>query len=472
MSDQADVAPENLPVVPLEAELRRDLPLSLKILSNDEWYQRIKQVSNLMANDHVTMPKHLHDKPAACFSILMQAYNWNMDPMFVARNTYMTPGGQIGFMGKLVQGILEQSGRFVGGPKVKYVGDWSKVTGKFTKRQNQYGKDFIVPSWTDKDAQGLGIIVSWQMRGETEPRVWPAEDEPFYLTQCFPLNSPLWATDPRTQIRYLAMRRFADQATPATLGGMPFDAEDLIDASDRAHNITPETERPRRQQYEAPAADPVDVYEVVDHLGEAVSYPGHAAASAAWCAALDAALKERGADGVLAVWENSAALMDELESRGHGDLTQKMGTYYAEVRERAGRSSKDIAAEKEAEERDRKEAAAAAPTAEPPKQNDPAPEVRPAKGQQQPSLLDERPTLFSGTSWTIDRTVQPNGKHNWAVMRDQLLALVGHCRAEPELDKLLADNAALIASFKSEAPAFFVQFSKGEDLRRQQLGKA
>jgi hypothetical protein len=66
--------------------------------------------------------------------------------------------------------------------------------------------------------------------------------------------------------------------------------------------------------------------------------------------------------------------------------------------------------------------------------------------------------------------MQPNGKPNWAVMRDQLSNLVGHCQSPGEVDKLLADNAALLADFKTTAPVFYATVLKNEAAKREALG--
>jgi hypothetical protein len=134
--------------------------------------------------------------------------------------------------------------------------------------------------WTDKDAIGLGVIVRWQVRGEKTPRVWPGEKDPFWLTQCYPLNSPLWATDARTQISYLAIRRFANLTAPGILGSAAFDHEDLLDASERARDITPVQEEAGSQTAESVVENDVP-WTVYDEVGQAYEFrTGQAAGEA------------------------------------------------------------------------------------------------------------------------------------------------------------------------------------------------
>jgi hypothetical protein len=227
------------------------LPLSLRILLDDGFYQRVKQLSVLMAAAQGVTPAHLIGKGEACFAIINIALNAKLDPWFVANNTYQTPGGAIGHNGALVQSMLEQSGRFVGSPTFEYRGDWQKLAGKFERRTSDKGREFVRPTWTQQDAIGLGVIVKWMVRGEPVARVWPGANEPFWLTQCYPLNSPLWATDPKTQIAYLAIRRFARQTSPGILGAAAFEPDEILDASERARDVTP-LSPPRRSDFVAP----------------------------------------------------------------------------------------------------------------------------------------------------------------------------------------------------------------------------
>src|SRR5678815_5695039 len=90
------------------------LPPSLQILLNDGLYNRVKQLAGVMAKSEGFTPQHLLVKPEACFTVITIALDAKLNPNFVARHTYQTPGGSIGYDGTLVQSILEQSGRFIG----------------------------------------------------------------------------------------------------------------------------------------------------------------------------------------------------------------------------------------------------------------------------------------------------------------------------------------------------------------------
>lgn len=306
------------------------LPPSLQILLDEGLYNRIKQLAGVMAKAEGFTPKHLLGKPEACFTIINLALDWKRNPHFVAENTYQTPGGSIGFRGNLVQSILEGSGRFIGSPDIEYFGDWKKVVGKFELKTSQRGNEYVAPTWTAADALGLGIIIRWQVRGEKKPRVWPGENDPFYLTQCYPLNSPLWATDPKTQIAYLGIRRFANLAAPGILGAASFDYDEVIDASERARDVTP-TRRPQPEYYadlpdptkEAPEptkedeaaleADLATGIEIVDVDGFVHEADDPGIAVDLLLAEIAAAAK-LGEDRVKGLWESNQTAIEEIET--------------------------------------------------------------------------------------------------------------------------------------------------------------
>jgi hypothetical protein len=311
------------------------LPPSLQVLLNEGLYIRMKQLSVIMSKAIGITPAHLIGKGEACFAVINMALDWRLNPHFVARHTYQTPGGSIGFDGALVQSILERSGRFTGSPEMEYRGNWESLTGKFRTATGRSGGDYVVPTWEAKDATGLGIIVHWQVKGEAKPRVWPGEDKPFWLTQCYPLNSPLWATDPKTQIAYLAIRRFANLAAPGILGAASFDQDDLLDASVMARDVTPPP-RPRPEDFadsrsEAETVDRPAPLVIVDWIGdEAATSDDPADAAARFKALLDAAERAKGDLGVAAMWDNNARLIHDLRERGQDAVADELKAYYAE----------------------------------------------------------------------------------------------------------------------------------------------
>ena len=105
----------------------------------------------------------------------------------------------------------------------------TKVAGRYEVRKGSTGKDYAARTWDRKDVGGLGVIVRATVKGESKPR-----ELEFKLDDAFPLNSTLWATSPKRQICYTAVRAFANTVVPALFMGVPFDKEDEADTDPAA----------------------------------------------------------------------------------------------------------------------------------------------------------------------------------------------------------------------------------------------
>lgn len=212
------------------------LPMGWQILFNDDLRQTVRALAKDMSNAHGVTPKHLIGCPEACYAVITRALTWKLDPYAVACSTYQTPAGQIGYEGKLVQAILEASGQVEGHVEFELYGDWDKIRGKFKqeKRKSDRGKEYAVPvaAWAEEDEKGVGVRVSMQVVGEAEPRVLD-----FDLVTAQPRNSTLWAIRPDQQIKYTAVRAFANTVAPSIFMGIAFDFE--IAPSDQMKDVTP-----------------------------------------------------------------------------------------------------------------------------------------------------------------------------------------------------------------------------------------
>ena len=328
-----------------------NLPPSLRILLDPNAFERCKALATMMANAKGFTPPHLVGQPAACHVVINMALDTKLSPQFVARNTYSTPGGAIGFQGVLVQAILNQSGRLKEPVSFEYHGDWAKLAGKFQMVDVSKGK-YPRATWTDADAVGLGIRVRAWLRNEREPRFWPSKTEWFQLVQCQPRNSPLWATDPRTQIGYLAVRRFANQATPELLGGMAFDVDELLDAADQAIDVTPQQAQETGGQHRVVSEEPWIVFHANGDPFQAKN--ADIAFEAAKRIFTAAAKQDR--KTLETAWENNAALIERFaaEDDKHGDeeLSDLYRTLLAELPPAPDPAPEDDAAEHEEEPAD------------------------------------------------------------------------------------------------------------------------
>lgn len=223
----------------------QDLPIGVLAILDERLDAKLQKAANRMANAAGMVPPHLLDKPVTCYAVLTRALTWRLDPFAVAQSTYSTPGGKIGYEGKLVQAILENSGRLVGGLTFEHFGDWTKVEGKFKKEKSAKGNDYFVATYTEADEAGLGVRVRARVKGEEKPR-----EVEVTLRSCYPRNSTLWALRPKQQICYAAARVFANLAAPSLFMGVPF-STDI--AGEGMIDVTPEGEtaqaRPTRESF-------------------------------------------------------------------------------------------------------------------------------------------------------------------------------------------------------------------------------
>lgn len=192
------------------------MPMAMRIMLDDKLFARVSAVAEMMAKSP-TAPQHLRQSVPACFDVVGRALTWGLYPYAVAQATFDAGGGKLGYEAKLVQAIMENSGQLDGGIKKEWFGDWKRVLGKFEKRKSDKGREFAVPRYTDADEEGLGIRVTAKVKGR-EPETFE-----LMLRQCQPRNSTLWATDPKTQIYYVAVRRLANMVCPSLVMGVPFD---------------------------------------------------------------------------------------------------------------------------------------------------------------------------------------------------------------------------------------------------------
>lgn len=228
----------------VEADKVYGLPVSgmapgLALMFNEPLYERCKQIATIMAKAQGITPSHLIGCSEACFAVVTRSITWKLDPFSVAQATYQIPGsGKVGFEGKLVQAVLENSGYLDGPVKFELFGDWDKIRGRWKKIKGQSGKEFPAQDWKDEDENGLGVVVSAQVRGEAEPRSLTV-----YMRECFPRNSTLWAMRPSQQIMYTAVRAFANVAAPGLFMGVPFRGDD---DDEMMIDVTPVRDRPMR----------------------------------------------------------------------------------------------------------------------------------------------------------------------------------------------------------------------------------
>ncbi|EFE7959021.1 RecT family recombinase [Escherichia coli] len=212
---------ENMNIVTAEQQAPNTISATNSIF-NVQALTQLQAVAGLMAQAAVTVPEHLRGNPADCMAIIMQAMQWGMNPYAVAQKTHLV-NGVLGYEAQLVNAVISSSNAIVGRFHYEYEGDWSKcartreeVVKKPAKGGGTYEKKEIVRGWTCEDEQGLSVRVGAVLRGESEI-TW---GEPVYLSSVITRNSPLWVSNPKQQIAYLALKYWARLYCPAVVLGV------------------------------------------------------------------------------------------------------------------------------------------------------------------------------------------------------------------------------------------------------------
>lgn len=177
----------------------------------------LMQFADMMSQAVVTVPKHLHNKPADCLALTLQAMRWGMDPYVVAGKTHVV-NGNLGYEAQLVVAVLKNSGAVKGRPHYEYRGDGQALECRagFVPA----GEDAIV--WTEW--LGIGSITT--------------------------KNSPLWKVNPKQQFGYLQARNWARLYAPDALLGVYTDDElQVMPSPPEKHMGAAEVVRPALPDY-------------------------------------------------------------------------------------------------------------------------------------------------------------------------------------------------------------------------------
>lgn len=167
------------------------------IMMNPEIMDRFERIASVMASSKFAVPKHLQGNTGDCLAIIMQSAQWQMDPFAVAQKTHQI-NGVLGYEAQLVNAVITNRAPITGRLNFEWYGDWEKINGKEDK------------SW-DK-----GIKVWATLKGETSPR-----EIDISMGQVGSVrNSPLWVSDPRQQLAYLAIKRWSRLYTPDVILGV------------------------------------------------------------------------------------------------------------------------------------------------------------------------------------------------------------------------------------------------------------
>lgn len=216
------------------------------IMFHPEVYAAVEKLAERMASARCMIPGHLIGKPADCFAVIMQSMQWDMNPFAVAQKTHLV-NGTLGYEAQLVNAVVHNSGAIRGNFEYEFYGPWERVVGKFITKTGQSGKPYQAPGWTPEDEKGCGVKVS-AIINETGKK----ESLNLLLSQATVRNSTLWASDPKQQLAYLAVKRWARLYAPgAILGVYTADELEEIPAKEPEKNITPHFQPPKEKASEA-----------------------------------------------------------------------------------------------------------------------------------------------------------------------------------------------------------------------------
>lgn len=192
-------------------------PSASLMIMNPAAMQEIYKFAEMMAAGRVSVPKHFQGNVADCMAVTMQSMQWGLNPFAVAQKTHMTPNGSLGYEAQLISSVVTESGAVDGDPEYIFIGDWNKVLGKVEERKSDKpgGGKYYVATYTKADEQGLGVTCRLKLKGEDKPR-----DLTVMMSQCYPRFSTQWATDPKMQICYVAIRKWTRLNKPGVILGI------------------------------------------------------------------------------------------------------------------------------------------------------------------------------------------------------------------------------------------------------------
>ncbi|EJJ4043418.1 recombinase RecT [Salmonella enterica] len=189
---------------------------NVSILTNGELFNRLRTLSEVMANSGNFVPAHFRGKPDSCMAVVMQAARWGMDPFAVAQKTFIVgDSGVLGYEAQLVNAVVNSMAPTKDRIHFEWFGAWENIVGRFVEKTSTKGNKYIAPGWSLADEKGVGVRAFSTLKGESEPR-----ELILMLSQAQVRNSTLWASDPRQQLAYLAVKRWARLYCPDVILGV------------------------------------------------------------------------------------------------------------------------------------------------------------------------------------------------------------------------------------------------------------
>ena len=200
------------------------------VMSDSGLFDRMYQLAEVMASSKMTVPKHLQGNAGDCMAIVMQASQWKMNPFAVAQKTHIV-NGNLGYEAQLVAAVINSSGVVSERFSFEWKGDWDRYDGNSPDKNLE---------------KSLTVIVSATIKGEVEPRKLMVS-----MSQATVRNSPLWKSDPKQQLAYLAQKKWARLFAPDVIMGV-YTSDELDDAP-KMKDLSPDGNIKQTEQTNYPA---------------------------------------------------------------------------------------------------------------------------------------------------------------------------------------------------------------------------
>ena len=205
--------------------------------------EKIERFAAKMAKARGTVPAHIAGNEGDCMAIVMQSMQWGMNPFAVAQKTFSIKG-VLGYEAQLINAVITARAPIKSRIQYEWLGtseQWNKIIGNFeektsTKKNDEHGNavKYRVPKWNIADERPLGVKVWATLRGEESPR-----ELTIMLSQARTRNSTLWVDDPKQQLAYLAIKRWARLYCPDVILGV-YSPDELMEREE--YDVTPTSE--------------------------------------------------------------------------------------------------------------------------------------------------------------------------------------------------------------------------------------
>lgn len=166
-----------------------------------ENFAQLVDYANWMSKARAAVPDHLLANVGACLAVIEIANKFNYPAYMVARQTYVVKG-MLTFMGQFIMAVIN---------------DFCPLRERLKFR-------------FEGEGASLKVFVTGHFKSEVEPVTYESPT----VGEITVKNSPLWAVDPRQQMRYLAAKRWQSAYWPEGLFGI-YSPDDITDAEPLRH---------------------------------------------------------------------------------------------------------------------------------------------------------------------------------------------------------------------------------------------